>query len=111
MVGGGDSALEAALSVAAEQGTSVTLSHRSGSFSNAKAPNRAKIEDAERSGKIRVLKDTTVQEITPANVRLRQGDQEYLLQNDDVIVCAGGILPSQFLRQTGIAVETKYGTA
>jgi thioredoxin reductase/ferredoxin len=111
VVGGGDSALEAALSVAAEQGTSVTLSHRSSSFSNAKAPNRAKIEDAEKSGRIRVLKDTTVQEITPTNVRLRRGDQEYHLQNDDVIVCAGGILPSQFLKQTGIAVETKYGTA
>jgi hypothetical protein len=26
-------------------------------------------------------------------------------------VCAGGILPTEFLRNSGIEVETKYGTA
>jgi hypothetical protein len=30
--------------------------------------------------------------------------------NDDVIVCAGGLLPTQFLHDTGITVETKFGT-
>jgi thioredoxin reductase (NADPH) len=33
------------------------------------------------------------------------------LRNDDVIVCAGGILPTGFLKEIGITVETKYGTA
>ena len=31
--------------------------------------------------------------------------------NDAVIVSAGGVLPSEFLRRVGISVETKYGTA
>ena len=33
------------------------------------------------------------------------------LRNDSVIVSAGGILPNDFLKSIGIAVETKFGTA
>ena len=33
------------------------------------------------------------------------------LQNDAIIVCAGGILPTGFLKDIGIEIETKYGTA
>jgi len=33
------------------------------------------------------------------------------VRNDAVIVSAGGVLPSDFLRRIGISVETKYGTA
>jgi len=33
------------------------------------------------------------------------------IMNDAVIVCAGGILPTAFLKSIGIEVETKYGTA
>lgn len=32
------------------------------------------------------------------------------LDNDAVIVCAGGILPNGFLKEIGITVETKYGS-
>ena len=47
VVGGGDSALEAATSIAAEPGTSVTLSYRSAAFSRAKPKNRQIVEDME----------------------------------------------------------------
>jgi hypothetical protein len=30
--------------------------------------------------------------------------------NDAVIICAGGILPTEFLKSIGIQIETKYGT-
>jgi hypothetical protein len=33
------------------------------------------------------------------------------LKNDAVIVCAGGILPTPFLKEIGVQVDTKYGTA
>jgi len=33
------------------------------------------------------------------------------MPNDAVIVNAGGILPTAFLKEIGIDVETKYGTA
>jgi len=33
------------------------------------------------------------------------------VRNDAVIVSAGGVLPSEFLKRVGITVETKHGTA
>src|SRR5580704_5317532 len=55
VVGGGDSALEAAASVAAEPGTTVTLCHRGDAFSRAKAKNRGRVAAAGRSGRLKVL--------------------------------------------------------
>ena len=33
------------------------------------------------------------------------------IDNDEVIISAGGILPTAFLKDIGITVETKYGAA
>ncbi len=39
-------------------------------------------------------------------------DGEHLeIANDAAIICAGGVLPTGFLKGVGIEVETKYGTA
>jgi len=111
VVGGGDSALEAALSIAEQPGTDVTLSYRSGSFSRAKEKNRQRIEQADKAGKIRVLLNSNVTQIAADAVTLKVGEQSTILPNDAVIVNAGGILPTAFLKETGIEVETKYGTA
>ncbi|MEQ1754393.1 MAG: NAD(P)-binding domain-containing protein [Micropepsaceae bacterium] len=111
VAGGGDSALEAALSLSVQPGTSVTLVHRGNGFPNSRAANRERLTEAERSRRLSVMTEAKLHEITPSTVRLYQGDREFMVQNDDVIVCAGGILPSQFLKEIGIAVETKYGTA
>ena len=111
VVGGGDSALEAATSIAAEPGTTVTLSYRSAAFSRAKPKNREMIEEMETTGKLRVVMNSTVQEISESAVSLRVNDSTVSIPNDAVIVSAGGILPSGFLRTVGIHVETKWGTA
>ncbi|MFQ5509082.1 MAG: NAD(P)-binding domain-containing protein [Leptospirillia bacterium] len=110
VVGGGDSALEAATSIADEEGTTVTISYRSEAFSRAKGKNRQKVADSEASGRLQLLMKSTVKEITPDRVILNQNDQEVDIPNDAVIVCAGGILPMGFLKETGIEVETKFGT-
>ncbi len=44
-------------------------------------------------------------------MRIVQEERELAIPNDAVIVCAGGILPTPFLKEIGIEVETKYGTA
>jgi thioredoxin reductase len=111
VVGGGDSALEAAASVAEQPGTEATLAYRGAAFARAKARNRARVEEAARSGRLRLLLSAEVTEIEPDAVRLRCADRSGRLANDSVIVCAGGILPSAFLSSIGVAVETKYGTA
>ncbi|MFK8051289.1 MAG: NAD(P)-binding domain-containing protein [Halioglobus sp.] len=111
VVGGGDSALEAATSIAEEPGTTVTLSYRSDSFSRAKPKNREKVELYEREKSMAVLLKSTVRSITESTVEIECGDTIKTIQNDAVIVCVGGVLPTPFLKELGIAIETKYGTA
>jgi thioredoxin reductase len=111
VVGGGDSALEAATSIADEEGTTVTISYRSEAFSRAKEKNRDKIAAAEKEGRMNVIMQSTIKEITPDNVVINSVNGETTIDNDAVIVCAGGILPTAFLEKTGITVDTKFGTA
>jgi thioredoxin reductase/NAD-dependent dihydropyrimidine dehydrogenase PreA subunit len=110
VAGGGDSALEAALDIADEQGTTVHLAYRGDSFSRAKPKNRERIEAAAASGKLQLLFNTTPAEITAGTVKLNHSDTVSELKNDAMIICAGGILPTGFLKSIGINIETKYGT-
>jgi thioredoxin reductase len=111
VVGGGDSALEAAVTISGQPGTTVTLSHRSESFSRAKTGNRDRVAAARNSGRLTVLMQSEVKQIGVDMVELAQHDRRIRIANDAVIVCAGGILPTAFLKSIGIEVETKYGTA
>lgn len=111
VVGGGDSALEAAASIADEPDTTVTLSYRSEAFTRAKAKNRKRIADAEAAGRLQLLMSSNVKAIFPDRVELEQGGEVFAIPNDAVIVSAGGVLPTPFLKRIGIEVETKYGTA
>lgn len=111
VVGGGDSALEAALALAQRPGTTVTLSYRSAAFSRVKAKNRSELERAAREGRVRVELESTVASIEARQVHLKARGGALTLPNDAVIVCAGGLLPTPLLQSVGIAFDTKYGTA
>ncbi len=111
VVGGGDSALEAAISIAEEPGTTVTISYRSDSFSRAKPKNRDTVLSYGNAGRINLMLSTQVKEITENEVDLEKEGKKYRIENDAVIICAGGILPTPFLKKLGIDVETKYGEA
>jgi len=110
VVGGGDAALEAAVSISEEPGTTVTLSYRSKAFSRVKQKNRKLAEEAGNSGQLSILLESTIKEIKPATVILNHDGGEIELPNDGIIVCAGGILPTPFLKEIGIMVETRFGT-
>ena len=110
VVGGGDSALEAAASIAEEPGTQVIISYRSGAFTRAKQKNRQRLADAEQRGNLAVVLSSTVKEITPDGVVIDQEGKLINAKNDAVIVSAGGILPTGMLKDLGITIETKYGT-
>lgn len=111
VVGGGDSALEAAVSVSEAAGSSVTLSYRGDNFDRAKGRNRDRVKSAVRQGRLTVLMKSNVQEIQPDAVAIEQDGSTVTLRNDAVIISAGGVMPTEFLQRIGIAVETKYGTA
>jgi thioredoxin reductase (NADPH) len=111
VVGGGDSALEAATSIADQPGTTVTLSYRSDAFGRAKSKNREKVASQTASGKLNVLLKSQVKMISESSVEISYDGQNQTLPNEAIIVCAGGILPTEFLKSIGINMETKYGTA
>ncbi len=111
VVGGGDSALEAAIAVAEQPHTQTTLCYRSGAFTRAKGKNRARIDALEQSGALGVLLSANVRSISEHSVLIDAVDGPVELPNDQVIICAGGILPTGFLKDIGVEVQTKYGTA
>ncbi len=110
VVGGGDSALEAATSIAEIPDTKVSLSYRSDGFSRAKMKNRDKVEALKSSGNLDVFLSSNVVEIQECSVELDHEGSAVNIENDAVIVCAGGILPTAFLKSAGVIVETKHGT-
>lgn len=109
VVGGGDAALEAATSIAEEDGTTVSLSYRSEAFSRAKEKNRQKVDDYVQSGRLKCFMSSNVKQILNDKVILEQQGEVYELANDGVIICAGGILPTPFLKEIGIRVDTRHG--
>ena len=111
VVGGGDSALEAAHSIAEQPGTTVTISYRSPAFTRAKPKNRDKLAQLAQAGRMNVLMNSNVREIRRDAVVIDVDGEPVILPNQGVIVCAGGILPTGFLKEVGIEVETKFGTA
>ena len=110
VVGGGDSALEAACSIADEPGTTVTLSYRSEAFGRSKQKNRDRLANLEARGKVKVLLKSGVKDVTNDRVTIEHEGQMLDIPNQAIIVCAGGILPTPFLKELGIIVETKFGT-
>ncbi|CAG0995715.1 Ferredoxin--NADP reductase [Burkholderiales bacterium] len=111
VVGGGDSAVEAALACADEAGTAVTLAYRGDAFSRAKPANRERLDAAARAGRVDVRLRTDVSAIGESDVTLAGPQGEARLPNDRVIVQAGGVLPTELLRSLGVDVETKFGSA
>jgi len=111
VVGGGDSALESALAIAESTDATITLSYRGNAFNRVKIKNRERIAKAQETGRVSVILESKVVEICHVTALLDQKGTAIAIPNDAVIVCAGGILPTQLLEETGIHVETHHGKA
>ncbi|MEZ5457574.1 MAG: NAD(P)-binding domain-containing protein [Lysobacteraceae bacterium] len=110
VVGGGDSAVEAALACAAA-GARVTLSYRGDAFNRVKRKNRERLEAAVAQQALSLRLRSEVAAIHPERVTLSGDGSTKDIPNDFVVVCAGGVLPMDLLRAIGIQFETKFGTA
>lgn len=111
VVGGGDSALEAAIAVSEQPDTHVILSYRSAAFSRVKQKNRNLLEQGEKAGRIQVMLNSSVKEILEHEVVIDADGKQQRFKNEAVIVCAGGLLPTPLLQKVGIEFETKFGTS
>lgn len=102
VVGGGDSAVEAAMGLAAQRGNRVTLSYRRAEFSRLKDRNRRRIDDFTASRRIEVLYNSMPVEFRAGSTRLDAGGQTRELASDYVWIFAGGTSPTDFLRSAGV---------
>ena len=109
IVGGGDSAIEAALLLA--ENNRVTLSYRSDKFSRIKKTNADRINEAIQSSKIDVQFNSEVTAIEPENIlySVKDSTEIFKIKNDLIYIFAGGELPTQFLKKIGIEMSTKHG--
>lgn len=107
VVGGGDSAVEAAMGLSNQKGNQVTLSYRSERFSRIKERNARRIEDCMKSGKVRVLFNSNPIEFKPESVLLEVSGKQQELPNDFVWIFAGGTPPTAFLKKVGIGFGSK----
>ena len=110
VIGGGDSAIEAAISLSEVPGTTVTLSYRGDTFFRTKPKNQERIAAAAEAGHVAVLLGSTPTRIAPDHVVLSQDGHAATLPNDQVFIFAGGVLPTGLLASAGIAMERKFGT-
>jgi thioredoxin reductase (NADPH) len=110
VVGGGDSAVEAAMGLAHQAGNSVTVSYRRNEFSRLKDRNAKRIADHMASGKVKVLFNSIPAEFRSGSVLIEMDGEVRELQNDYVWIFAGGTPPSDFLKAAGVAFGTNSAT-
>ena len=101
VVGGGDSAVEAALALA-DHADRVTLSYRGKALSRCKARNRQALEAAVERGRVDLLFRSKVVEIREDSVVLTVGDEPTELANHHAFVCIGGDAPTRWLGEIGV---------
>jgi thioredoxin reductase (NADPH) len=111
VVGGGDSAVEAAMGLAYQVGNQVTLSYRQASFARIKERNSQRITDCVRKEKLKVLFNSSPIEFKPLSVVLNIAGQVEEIPNDFVWVFAGGEPPNAFLKKIGVGFGTRDMTS
>lgn len=108
VVGGGDSAVEAALLLSEKN--KVTLSYRGDAFGRIKQGNSTSLAAAIQANKLEVRLKSNVVSIDDGTVTLsEEGDRIVKMKNDLVYIFAGGELPVQFLDKAGIRITKKFG--
>lgn len=107
VVGGGDSAIESAIGLANQIGTTVTLSYRGDAFTRLKARNRARIDAAISAGRVTAIFESEVREIRDGVAVLAVGATTRIVACDDVVIRIGGEPSTALLEQLGVRMVTK----
>ena len=102
VVGGGDSAIEAALGLAAQKSNIVTLSYRGERFSRIKDRNEKHVQEFVQQKKLNLIYNSNVKEIKEQSVLIDFSGQLNEIRNDFVWIFAGGEPPTKFLEKVGV---------
>jgi thioredoxin reductase (NADPH) len=111
IVGGGDSAVEAAMGLASQVGNSVTLSYRQDSFGRIKERNQQRLQEFIRKNKLKAVLNSKPLEFKNDEVILDVAGVTQRLPNDFVWIFAGGEPPTAFLKKIGISLGDQDLTA
>ncbi|MGA8765510.1 MAG: NAD(P)-binding domain-containing protein [Candidatus Acidiferrales bacterium] len=111
VVGGGDSAVEAAMGLAHQVGNKVTLSYRQEGFTRIKERNSQRIADCIRSGKVKVLFKSAPVEFKQSSVILDVNGATQDIPNDYIWIFAGGEPPTAFLKKIGVGFGSRDVTS
>jgi thioredoxin reductase (NADPH) len=111
IVGGGDSAIEAAMGLAHQPGNKVTLSYRKEFFTRLKDRNEKRIQESMQKGKVNVIFNSTPVEFKQNSVTLDVNGKTQEIPNDFVWIFAGGEPPTAFLKKIGVRVGLRDMTA
>lgn len=111
VVGGGDSAVEAAMGLAIQRGNRVTLSYRKAAFTRLKDRNEKRLADLVRRGAIKVIFNSLPVEIRPGAAVLEVAGARLELPADHVWIFAGGTPPRAFLEAVGVRLGRQDLTA
>ncbi len=106
VVGGGDSAVEAAVGLGQQIGNTVTLSYRKSSFARIKTRNDEQIAKAVKNGWISIMYESTVDSIHEEHVIINHHDQTKQVKNDYIFIFAGGIPPFKLMNSIGVQFGT-----
>jgi thioredoxin reductase len=110
VVGGGSSALEAAIALAERPRTAVTLCHRRSEFTGARAALVKRVLQLEKERMLEILREARVTSIAPDCVHVEAAGRRVERPNDFVFVLVGGVPPYELLKASGVNLETKFGT-
>ena len=109
VVGGGDSALEAAIAMAERGDIVVTLSYRNAAFGQCRDANRKRIGELIKAGKVQALMPSTIVRVDEDSVTLTHAARELRIANHYVVACLGGELPVAFLKNLGVGLVRHKG--
>jgi putative YpdA family bacillithiol system oxidoreductase len=111
VVGGGDSAVEAAMGLAHQRGNAVTLSYRKDAFSRIKERNAKRLREYQKGKKLEVVFNSMPVEIRERSVVLDVAGKRKEIPNDFVWVLVGSTPPNDFLHDVGVQLGSHDLTA
>lgn len=111
VVGGGDSAVEAAIGLSIQPGNEVILSYRKKEFMRIKERNAQRLREGQQKGAIKVILNSNPLRFTESTVALDIDGEVREFDNDYVWIFAGGVAPNDFLKKIGVGFGPQDLTA
>ena len=108
VIGGGNSAIEAALML--KDHNRVTISYRGDDFFRAKEENRRLLDDAIAKGEIKAILKSNILRSRAREVDLEVEGETQTIKNDKVIILIGTLPPIEFLMDTGMELDGIWNT-